>query len=73
MLARTHVPRGGQWDLGAFGGFTTCRGGGLAEALKEQLEERMRIVDDPTMQARAKFLKNKTNIMVGMCGHGSHP
>lgn len=69
----TYVSRDGEWDLGTFGGFTTCRRGSLAEALKEQLEERMRIVNDPTMETRAAFLKQKINNMVGMCGHKWHP
>lgn len=69
----TYVARDGQWDLGRFGGFVTERQGSLAVALKEQLEERMRIVDNPVMQKRANILKQKINQMVGMCGHRSHP
>ena len=69
----TYVAQNGQWDLGRFGGFVTKRQGGLAVALKEQLEERMRIVDNPVMQKRANILKQKINKMVGMCGHRSHP
>lgn len=69
----TYVARDGQWDLGTFGGFVTKRQGSLAVALKEQLEERMQIVDNPAMQKRANILKQKINKMVGMCGHRSHP
>lgn len=69
----TYVSRGGQWELGTFGGFVTSHPGGLAEALKERLEERMRIVDDPAQQSRARFLKEKINNLVGMCGKKSHP
>ena len=51
----------------------TGRPGSLAAELKERLEERMRIVDDPAMQARAMFLKQTINAMVGMSGHKTNP
>ena len=69
----TYAPSGGDWNLGAFGGFTIARRGCLADALRGQLEERMRIVNDPVMQGRARSLKQTINAMVGMAGHRKNP
>ena len=69
----TFVPQGGQWDIGEEGGFTTDRHGCLADALKERLEERLRIVHDPAMETRARYLKQTINAMVGMSGHKLNP
>ena len=69
----TYTPSGGDWNLGAVGGFTIARRGCLADALRAQLEERMRIVNDPAMQGRARSLKQTINAMVGMAGNRKNP
>ena len=69
----TYTQSGRDWNLGAVGGFTIARRGCLADALREQLEERMRIVNDPAMQGRARSLKQTINAMVGMAGNRKNP
>ena len=69
----TYVPEGGQWNLGEFGGFTTHRPGCLAVALSECLQERLRILGDPSMETRARYLKQTINAMVGMSANKNNP
>lgn len=69
----TFVSKGGHWHLGEFGGFSTHRRGCLADVLRNLLDERLRIVDDPVMKCRAVFLKKSMNTMVGMVGHKNNP
>ena len=63
----TFVSKGGHWHLGEFGGFSTLRRGFLADVLRNLLDERLRIVDDPAMKGRAVFLTNDTSSTQYMC------
>ena len=69
----TYVPKGGQWNLGEFGGFTTHGPGCLAVALNERLQERLCILGDPSMETRARYLKQTINAMVGMSANKNNP
>lgn len=69
----TFVSKGGHWQLGEFGGFSTFRRGCLADVLRKLLDERLCIVGDPSMKRRAAFLKKSMNAMVGMAGHKNNP